>query len=194
MLFADFKDSLELIRGLDPEAAQQLLDPALHAMMDAVHRYEGTGGARGGTHYPGQGDGSRCYARHRSSRNTSPVLLALLDALPAGQPFTANLMPPQRRQHTLTALKRVLLRQSQVQPLLLVCEDLHWLDTETQALLESRGESLPTARLLLLGELPAGLPAWLGEQDLLHATAAGPLAPSECRRLPPGPSWGMPRA
>jgi class 3 adenylate cyclase len=42
MLFADIKDSTELIRGLDPEAAQQLLDPALHRMMDAVHRYEGT--------------------------------------------------------------------------------------------------------------------------------------------------------
>jgi class 3 adenylate cyclase len=42
VLFADLKDSLELIRGLDPEAVQQLLDPALHAMMDAVHRYEGT--------------------------------------------------------------------------------------------------------------------------------------------------------
>ena len=42
VLFADIKDSLELIRDLDPEAAQQLLDPALHAMMDAVHRYEGT--------------------------------------------------------------------------------------------------------------------------------------------------------
>ena len=42
VLFADIKDSTELIRGLDPEAAQQLLDPALHRMMDAVHRYEGT--------------------------------------------------------------------------------------------------------------------------------------------------------
>jgi class 3 adenylate cyclase len=42
VLFADLKDSLELIRGLDPEAAQQLLDPALHVMMDAVHRFEGT--------------------------------------------------------------------------------------------------------------------------------------------------------
>src|SRR5206468_6477737 len=58
--------------------------------------------------------------------------------------------PTQRRQHTLTVLKRVLLRQSQEQLLLLVCEDLHWLDTETQALLESLSESLPTARLLLL--------------------------------------------
>ena len=42
VLFADIKDSTELIRDLDPEAAQQLLDPALHHMMDAVHRYEGT--------------------------------------------------------------------------------------------------------------------------------------------------------
>jgi class 3 adenylate cyclase len=42
VLFADIKDSTELIKDLDPEAAQQLLDPALHAMMDAVHRFEGT--------------------------------------------------------------------------------------------------------------------------------------------------------
>ena len=42
VLFADVKDSTELIRDLDPEAAQQLLDPVLRRMMDAVHRYEGT--------------------------------------------------------------------------------------------------------------------------------------------------------
>ena len=42
VLFADLKGSTELIRGLDPEEAQRLLDPALHLMMDAVHRYEGT--------------------------------------------------------------------------------------------------------------------------------------------------------
>src|ERR671922_348992 len=42
VLFADIKDSTELIKDLDPEAAQQLLDPALHHMMDAVHRLEGT--------------------------------------------------------------------------------------------------------------------------------------------------------
>ena len=42
VLFADLKGSTELIRDLDPEAAQQLLDPALQHMMDAVHRFEGT--------------------------------------------------------------------------------------------------------------------------------------------------------
>src|SRR5262245_8902135 len=42
VFFADIKDSTRLIEGLDPEAAQQLLDPAIHIMMQAVHRYEGT--------------------------------------------------------------------------------------------------------------------------------------------------------
>ena len=82
-------------------------------------------------------------------QDTIPALLALLDALPDDSPFL-QLDPPQRRQRTLDALKRVLLRESQVQPLLLVFEDLHWIDTETQALLDSLVESLPTARLLLL--------------------------------------------
>jgi predicted ATPase len=82
-------------------------------------------------------------------QDTVPALLALLDALPDDSPFL-QLDPPQRRQRTLAALKRVLLRESQVQPLLLVFEDLHWIDTETQFLLDSLVESLPTARLLLL--------------------------------------------
>jgi class 3 adenylate cyclase/predicted ATPase len=82
-------------------------------------------------------------------RETVPALLWLLDALPDDSPFH-TLEPPQRRQRTIEALKRVLLRESQVQPLLLIFEDLHWIDTETQALLDSVIDSLPTARLLLL--------------------------------------------
>jgi class 3 adenylate cyclase/tetratricopeptide (TPR) repeat protein len=82
-------------------------------------------------------------------QDTLPALLSLLEVLPDDSPFR-TLDPPQRRQYTLQALKRVLLRESQVQPLLLVFEDLHWIDAETQALLDSLVESLPTARLLLL--------------------------------------------
>jgi predicted ATPase len=82
-------------------------------------------------------------------QETIPALLALLDALPADSPFL-TLDPPERRQRTLEALKRVLLRESQVQPLLLAFEDLHWIDSETQALLDRFVESLPTARMLLL--------------------------------------------
>ena len=82
-------------------------------------------------------------------QDTLPPLLALLDALPEDSPFR-QLEPQQRRQHTLAALKRLLLRESQEQLLVLVFEDLHWIDAETQALLDSLVESLPTARLLLL--------------------------------------------
>jgi predicted ATPase len=82
-------------------------------------------------------------------QDTIPALLALLDALPADSPFL-QLDPPYRRQCTLEALKRLLLRESQAQPLLLVFEDLHWIDSETQALLDRLVDSLPTARLLLL--------------------------------------------
>jgi class 3 adenylate cyclase/tetratricopeptide (TPR) repeat protein len=82
-------------------------------------------------------------------QDTVPAFLALLDALPDDHAFL-RLDPPLRRQRTLEALKRVLLRESQVQPLLLVFEDLHWIDAETQGLLDSLVESLPTAQLLLL--------------------------------------------
>jgi tetratricopeptide (TPR) repeat protein len=78
-----------------------------------------------------------------------PAVLALFEALPADSPFL-HLDPLQRRRRTLEALKRILLRESQVQPLLLVFEDLHWIDTETQAVLDMLVESLPTARVLLL--------------------------------------------
>ena len=82
-------------------------------------------------------------------QDTVPAVLALFEALPSDNPFL-SLDPLQRRRRTLEALKRVLLRESQVQPLLLVFEDLHWIDSETQALLDSLVESLPMARLLLL--------------------------------------------
>jgi predicted ATPase len=82
-------------------------------------------------------------------QDTLPALLVLLDAVPDDSPFL-HLDPPQRRQRTLDGLKRLLLRESQEQPLLLVFEDLHWIDAETQALLDTLVESLPTARLLLL--------------------------------------------
>jgi class 3 adenylate cyclase len=41
VLFADLKDSMELLTDRDPEEARALLDPVLGHMMDAVHRYEG---------------------------------------------------------------------------------------------------------------------------------------------------------
>jgi class 3 adenylate cyclase/predicted ATPase len=78
-----------------------------------------------------------------------PALLALLDALPADDPFW-QLDPVQRRVRILDALKRLLVRLSQTQPVVLVVEDLHWLDTETQTWLDRLEDSLPAVPLLLL--------------------------------------------
>jgi class 3 adenylate cyclase/tetratricopeptide (TPR) repeat protein len=78
-----------------------------------------------------------------------PPLLALLD-VPVDDPTWAALDPGQRRQRTFDAVKRLLLREAREQPLLVVLEDLHWIDSETQALLDGVVESLGSARLMLL--------------------------------------------
>jgi class 3 adenylate cyclase/tetratricopeptide (TPR) repeat protein len=85
----------------------------------------------------------------RTLEPTLPALLALLD-VPVEDTQWQALDPAQRRQRTLDAIKHLLLRESQAQPVLVVFEDLHWIDAETQALLDGLVESLPTARLLLL--------------------------------------------
>jgi len=78
-----------------------------------------------------------------------PGFLSLLEA-PVDDSAWDALDPGQRRRRTVDGLKRMLLRESQVQPLCLVFEDLHWVDAESQGLLDALVESLPTARVLLL--------------------------------------------
>jgi class 3 adenylate cyclase/tetratricopeptide (TPR) repeat protein len=111
-----------------------------------------------------------------------PPLLALLDALPDASPFL-TLDPPQRRQRTLTALKRVLLRESQVQPVLVVFEDLHWIDAETQALLDSLVESLPTTRLLLLVNYRPEYQHGWGSKTYYTQLRLDPLPPASADEL-----------
>src|SRR6266404_6960313 len=55
-----------------------------------------------------------------------------------------------RRRRTLDAIKRILLRESFNQPLIVIFEDLHWIDEETQALLNLLADSIGTAKLLLI--------------------------------------------
>jgi class 3 adenylate cyclase/tetratricopeptide (TPR) repeat protein len=81
-------------------------------------------------------------------KDTVPVALWLLDALPDDSAFV-KLDPAERRRQTLAAIKRILLRENQLHPVLLLFEDLHWIDNETQAFLDSLVESLPASRILL---------------------------------------------
>jgi class 3 adenylate cyclase len=55
-----------------------------------------------------------------------------------------------RRRRTLDAVKRLLLRESLNQPLIVMFEDLHWVDSETQAFLNLFADSIGTARVLLM--------------------------------------------
>ena len=88
-------------------------------------------------------------ALDRALEPSLPALLALLD-VPIEDAAWARLDPPHRRERTLEAVTRLLLRESQGQPVVVLVEDLHWIDGETQALLDVLVESLPLARLLLL--------------------------------------------
>jgi class 3 adenylate cyclase/predicted ATPase len=85
-------------------------------------------------------------------RALEPFMAAFLWLLDVStdDPQWERLDPPQRRQQTLDGVKRLLLRESQVQPVVVVFEDLHWIDAETQALVDALVESLPAARVLLL--------------------------------------------
>jgi class 3 adenylate cyclase/tetratricopeptide (TPR) repeat protein len=84
----------------------------------------------------------------RALEDALPAVLWLLDALPTDDPVLA-LDPARRLQRAVDGVKRLLLRESRVQPLLLVFEDLHWIDGETQRFLDSLVDSVPTAPVLL---------------------------------------------
>src|SRR5262249_61870658 len=99
----------------------------------------------------------KLLALDRALEPALPAFLALLD-VPVEDRRWQALDPPARRQRTIDALRRLLLRESQVQPLLVVFEDLHWVDTETQAGLDRLSERPPGARLLLLVQYHAGDP------------------------------------
>jgi class 3 adenylate cyclase/tetratricopeptide (TPR) repeat protein len=80
---------------------------------------------------------------------TLPAILALLD-IPVDDASWHALDPIQRRRRNLDAVRGLLLREARKQPVLLIFEDLHWVDNETQALLDALAGALGSARLLLL--------------------------------------------
>ncbi|MEW6296360.1 MAG: adenylate/guanylate cyclase domain-containing protein [Thermodesulfobacteriota bacterium] len=91
----------------------------------------------------------RVLTLERSLEETLPYLFHLLGIAEPTSPLRQ--MDPQiRRKRTLEAIKRVLVRESLNQPLLLVFVDLHWLDNETQAFLSLLGEGIASTKILLL--------------------------------------------
>ena len=129
----------------------------------------------------------------RALEPTLPALLALLD-VPVDDAAWQTLDPAQRRQRTLDAVRRLLLREAREQPLLLIFEDLHWIDGETQALLDSLVDSLGSARLLLLVNYrPEYKHPWGSRTSTARcgSTRCRPRAPGSCWRRSSAtiPAW-----
>jgi len=80
---------------------------------------------------------------------SAPALLQVLD-VPADDPQWQMLDPLRRREYMLDTLRRLLLRESQIQPLLLVFDSLHWMDSQTHAFLDAIVQSLADRRIFLL--------------------------------------------
>jgi class 3 adenylate cyclase/tetratricopeptide (TPR) repeat protein len=118
----------------------------------------------------------------RDLEPTLPAILARLE-VPLEDAAWQALDPPQRRQRTLEAVKRLLLRESQRQPLLLVFEDLQWIDAETQALLDSLLESLPSACILLLVNYRPEYQHGWGPKTYYSQVRLDPLPPASADEL-----------
>jgi class 3 adenylate cyclase/tetratricopeptide (TPR) repeat protein len=113
---------------------------------------------------------------------TLPAFLELLNVAVDGAAWS-TVEPSFRRQQTLQAIRNLLLRESRVQPVLFVFEDLHWIDSETQALLNGLVEGLTGARLLLLVNYrPEYQHAWSGK-TYYRQLRVDPLPPAIAGQL-----------
>src|SRR5262245_51054454 len=96
-----------------------------------------------------------------------PLFAALL-SLPLTADYAPLMMSPERqKQQTLHALLTILLRIAAQQPVLLVMEDLHWVDPSTLELLTLLVDQGPTARILTpFTYRPDFSPPWTGRSHL----------------------------
>ena len=78
-----------------------------------------------------------------------PYLLGLLGIQEGPDPL-AQMDPQIKRRRTFDAIKRIIVRESLNQSILVIFEDLHWIDGETQALLDLLTDSIANSRVLLL--------------------------------------------
>jgi class 3 adenylate cyclase/tetratricopeptide (TPR) repeat protein len=85
----------------------------------------------------------------RSLEDTLPYLHTLLGLSEENSPLD-EMEPQTRKRRSLEAIKRILLRESLNQPLIVIFEDLHWIDSESQGLLNLLADSIGTARILML--------------------------------------------
>src|SRR5216683_1934301 len=85
----------------------------------------------------------------RALEDTIPYLFSLLGIVEGDDPL-AQMDGQVKKRRTLEAIKRIILRESLNQPLMVIFEDLHWIDEATQERLNLLADSIGTAKILLL--------------------------------------------
>jgi class 3 adenylate cyclase/tetratricopeptide (TPR) repeat protein len=93
--------------------------------------------------------GGKILILDRALEDTLPYIFTLLEVVESDD-LLARMDPEIKRRRTLDAIKRLLLRESLNQPLIVIFEDLHWLDEGSRALLNLLADSIGTAHLLML--------------------------------------------
>ena len=123
------------------------------------------------------------------------ALQPLGPAAAASAPYLQNLLFPRRggelsgrspdaiKAGTFEAVRRVVLAQQERRTLLLVIEDLHWIDHTSAELLATLAELAATSRILLVATARPGFRA--GWQTLPNASqiTLGPLSAADSRRV-----------
>ena len=100
-----------------------------------------------------------------------PLFAALLSLPLIADYVPLTVSPEQQKQRTLHALLTILLRIAAQQPVLLIMEDLHWVDPSTLELLSLLIDQGPTARILALFTCrPDFRPPWTGRSHLTQVT------------------------
>jgi class 3 adenylate cyclase/tetratricopeptide (TPR) repeat protein len=118
----------------------------------------------------------RLLALDATLQNLLPALWALLDVLPPDSPWR-RLEPRQRRQSIIDAVSWIVVRESQIRPVLVVVEDLHWVDAETAAVLDALVAALSNTSVLLLGSARPGTNVF-GDGQGLRTVFLEPLSRS----------------
>ena len=102
----------------------------------------------------------KALALERGFEDLVPYVLYLL-GIGEGGPVLVEMDPQIRRDRTFDAIRQLLVRESQNQPVHLLFEDLQWLDRETETFLAYLVDHVPAARILLLVNYrPEYQPAW----------------------------------
>jgi class 3 adenylate cyclase/tetratricopeptide (TPR) repeat protein len=133
---------------LEAHSASHGKSSAYLPVLELLHTYFGTASVENAATRRGKVS-SKHSALDPTLIDTLPYLFRLLGIQNDPDPL-AEMDAQVRKRRTLDAIRRILLRESLSQPLVLIFEDLHWIDSETETLLDLLVESIAGARVLLL--------------------------------------------